>query len=334
MVRVDEDLPPRSPDHGTVITPAPARHFRCRACGREQATWTARCPSCLSLEGLAATTESRDPPPESPETRRPSPQPSEPPLPAPPRPRLTIARAPAPEGLIEEPENEPIPLSEVTEATFVRLSTGLPPLDHVLGGGLVVASVVLLASPPGIGKSSLTLQMLDGLQHRCLYVTGEETREQVAATARRIGAASGKIYVLAERHLDLIFAKARNIRAQTIAIDSIQKMNCADVSGRAGCTSQLKECTSRLVQYAKTTGTTIWLIGHVTSDGEIAGPKTIEHDVDVVLDLEQGAALEGNERILRVPTKNRFGPTNVVGRLEITAKGFACVDEDGWNERL
>jgi DNA repair protein RadA/Sms len=255
--------------------------------------------------------------------------------------RLVVARAPDPD--LEDPAEEladvaaseaPIPLSDVSETTFVRDSTGLAPLDHVLGGGLVVASVVLLASPPGVGKTSLTLQMLDGLGHRCLYVTAEETREQVAATARRIGAASKKTYVLVERNLEKIFAHAHAIRAQTIAIDSIQKMLCEDVDSRAGSPAQLKECTTRLVQYAKTTGTALWLIGHVTSDGGIAGPRTIEHDVDVVLELEQGAGLEGNERILRALSKNRFGPTNVVGRFELTTKGFVGIDGDGWNEEL
>jgi DNA repair protein RadA/Sms len=259
-----------------------------------------------------------------------------------PKPRLMIARQPEPEltdpvnelvDLDDEDSSAPIPISEIADTTFVRDSTGLPPLDHVLGGGLVAASVVLLASPPGIGKSSLALQMLVGLRHRCLYVSGEETKEQVAGTARRIGAVSNRVYVLAEQNLTRIFAQAKKMRAQTIVIDSIQKMRCEDVNGRAGSPAQLKECTARLVDYAKTTDTALWLIGHVTSDGDIQGPKTIEHDVDVVLELTQGAKLEGSERILR-SSKNRFGATNVVGRFELTAKGFVSIDADGWNEPL
>jgi len=183
-------------------------------------------------------------------------------------------------------------------------------------------------------NSSLTLQVLVGLKHRCLYVTGEETREQLAATARRIDAVSPRLYVMAERQLTKIFAHARAMRAQTIAIDSIQKMICEDVGGRAGSPAQLKACTDRFVSYAKTTGTALWLIGHVTADGDIAGPKTIEHDVDVVLEMEQSAKLEGRERILRCPGKNRFGATNIVGRLELTDKGFVPIDGDGWNEEL
>jgi predicted ATP-dependent serine protease len=295
-------------------------------------------------------------------------------LPVETRPRLMIARAPSPEPELTDPKEEladmlptegPVPITEIAETSFIRDSTGLAPLDHVLGGGLVMASVVLLASPPGIGKSSLTLQMLVGLKQRCLYVTGEETREQIAGTARRIGALSPRLHVLAERQLSKIFAHARTMRAQTIAIDSIQKMVCDDVTGRAGSPGQLKECTARLVEYAKKNDTTVWLIGHVTGDGDIAGPKTIEHDVDVVLELSGGevddpwaklkrlaseqpdlsiaealrladeistAPGSGSERILRCPGKNRFGATNVVGRFELTDKGFVPIDPDGWSD--
>ena len=209
--------------------------------------------------------------------------------------------------------------------SFVRASTGLPPLDHVLGGGLVPAAVVLLVSPPGVGKTTLTLQTLAGLGHQCLYTTGEETVEHVERTAHRIGAVRPQVFVLAERNLTRVFAHAREIRAQTIAIDSIQTLLCEDVHGRAGSLPQLKACVSQLVRYAKTHDTTLWLIGHVTGDGDIAGPKTIEHEVDVVLKLSRGAKFEGNERSLHCPHKNRFGPSNVVGSFELTAQGFVPV---------
>jgi DNA repair protein RadA/Sms len=170
--------------------------------------------------------------------------------------------------------------------------------------------------------------MLDGLGQRCLYVTGEETPEHVAARARRVNATSKKIYVLAERDLGKILESAQKIRAQTIAIDSIQTMICEDVGGRAGSPGQVKACTTRLVQYAKTTETALWLIGHVRANGNIAGPKMLQHDVDVVLTLEQGK-LDGNERILRCFGKNRFGPTNAKGHFKLTAKGFVAVDAAG-----
>lgn len=350
------------------------RRFVCGACGHMHAAWSPRCASC-SAHGLNAV--STDAPaisvPSSTSTGASDPWER----PEPSRPRLVIARASSPDPELSPEEladvvfpaaDAPVPIDSITEASFVRDSTGLAPLDNVLGGGLVVASVVLLASPPGIGKSSLSLQMCVGLRQRCLYVTGEETREQLASTARRIGAVSNRLYVLAERSLAKIFAHARSMRAQTIVIDSIQKMICEDVNGRAGSPAQLKECTARLVDYAKTTDTALWLIGHVTGDGDIAGPKTIEHDVDVVLELSQGGEADdpltklkrlaseqpelsigeamrmadmlaadagaSNERVLRCPSKNRFGATNVEGRFQLTAKGFVAIDPDGWNEEL
>jgi DNA repair protein RadA/Sms len=309
------------------------RRFVCRTCGHVHDTWTHRCERCLSLAGLSlvqaaatvaatASTDVASIPPKKPRT--------------PTQPHLTIARPPKiDESLLgSNSEEEPVPLSEISEKEFERISTGLAPLDHVLGGGLVRGSVVLLASPPGIGKTSITLQMLHGLGHRSLYVTGEETLTQLKETARRVGATSREIFAIAAHDLDRILTRAQRISARMIAIDSIQKMVCKDLDGRAGTTGQLKECTARLVQYAKQTNTALWLIGHVTSDGSIAGPKTIEHDVDVVLELEPGPGMEGNERILRCPTKNRFGATSVVGRFEVTAQGFVRVDGDGWNEKL
>ena len=324
------------------------RRFVCGACGYVHVAWAARCASC-SAHGLSLAAEAPAPvlAQAIPGAVQREPQPQQQPLEElalrPPEvARLRLVRAPSPEPELSPEEliddlptsDAPVPITEIAETSFVRDLTGLTPLDHVLGGGLVVASVVLLASPPGIGKTSLSLQMLNGLGHRCLYVTGEETREQIAGTARRIGALTPRLFVLCERDLATIFAHARSMRAQTIVIDSIQKMICEDVNGRAGSTGQLKECTARLVTYAKKNDTALWLIGHVTGDGDVAGPKTIEHDVDVVIELSQGAKFEGNERILSCSTKNRFGATNVTGRFELTAKGFVAVDADGWNEEL
>jgi DNA repair protein RadA/Sms len=209
--------------------------------------------------------------------------------------------------------------------SLVRASTGLMALDHVLGGGLVAASVVLLAGPPGIGRSTLSLQMLASLGHRCLYASGEETREHLEGMARRIGALTPRLSVLSERNLTTIFTHAREVRAQTIVVDTIQTMICEDVNGRHGSPTQVKACVSRLVHYAKTNDTTIWIIGHVTRNGDVANPKTVEHDVDVVLVLSQGVKFDGRERILRCPSKNRFGPTNAEGHLELTAKCFIPV---------
>lgn len=327
------------------------RRFVCGACGYVHVAWAPRCASC-SAHGLSLAAEAPAPVlvQAIPGAVQSAPQPPQEDLSfrPPESSRLRLVRDPLPEPELSPEElvdiaddvvvvpssSAPVPITEIAETSFVRDSTGLAPLDNVLGGGLVAASVVLLASPPGIGKSSLTLQMLAGLGHRCLYVTGEETREQIAGTARRIGALTPRLFVLCERDLAKILAHARAMRAQTIAIDSIQKMICQDVNGRAGSPGQLKECTARLVTYAKSNDTALWLIGHVTGDGDVAGPRTIEHDVDVLLELSQGAKFEGNERILTCSNKNRFGATNVTGRFELTAKGFVAVDADGWNEEL
>ena len=319
---------------------SPARRFVCRACRQIHVAWAPRCSICLSLEGLDVSSVPEVEAAIVAERERSQPSESQDLSIQLLRPRLMIARAPEPE--LTDPNDEltdlddsddPTPVTDIVETTHQRDATGVAPLDHVLGGGLVIASVVLLASPPGCGKSSLTLQMLVGLKHRCLYVSGEETKEQIAATAYRIGAVSPQLLLLAERNLKKVFEKARKFRVNTIAIDSIQKMLCADVGGRAGSPGQVKECTDRLVAFAKLSNTTVWIIGHVTGDNNIAGPKTIEHDVDVVIELAPGPNFDGNERILRCPTnKNRFGPTNNVGRFEMTATGLVAVDADGWDE--
>ena len=328
------------------------RRFVCPKCGHVHGAWAPRCASCTA-HGLTLST-SIDPPvhapvpaPVSPMVPRPSPWQDDLPPPEPPHLRLVRTRAPSPEPELSPEElmedtafasssPKPVPITEIAAAAHPRISTGLPPLDHVLGGGLVVSSVVLLASPPGIGKSSLSLQMLVGLGGRVLYVSGEETEEQIATTAGRIGALTPDLFVLCERDLAKIFAHARELHPIAIAIDSIQKMTCDDVKGRAGSPAQVKECTERLCHYAKQNkdGTAVWIIGHVTGDGDVAGPKTIEHDVDVVLEMTKGTKFEGSERVLSCSTKNRFGATNVTGHLQLTAKGFAAVDADGWNEEL
>ena len=181
----------------------------------------------------------------------------------------------------------------------------------------------MLAGRPGTGKTTLTLQMLDGLRQRCLYVTGEETREHVEAMARRVGSLSDRIYVLAEQRLEEILAQAQSMHAQALAIDTIQMLRCAHVRGRPGLPAQIRGCMARLIDYAGTTGTTLWFVGHLTAGGDVASPITIVHSVDVVLRLDK----EYEEWILRVD-KNRFGPVNVVERLKLTAEGFVEVDEE------
>lgn len=325
---------------------ASVRRFVCGACGHAHAAWAARCSSCFA-HGLALVSEAPEPKPvQARQAAQNVPQQrEEEDLPLPSESRLRLVRAPLPEPELSDPVDEladfdsdeysAVPISEIVETSYVRDSTGLTPLDYVLGGGLVVNSVVLLTALPGAGKSTLTLQMLHGLGHRTLYVTGEETKEQVAVTAHRIGAVSSQLYVLPERRLSKIFATAKKLRVRTIAIDSIQKMICDDVSGRAGTPTQVKASMELLTHFAKTMGTALWVVGHVTSDGDAAGPKTLEHDCDAVLELAHGTKFDGNERILRCPGgKNRFGAANLVGYFELTAKGLKSIDADGWDEPL
>lgn len=335
---------------------APVRRFCCKKCHRVHPKWEARCPSCNNHEGLVMVDA---PALEAPVPRLPVPvavpvaetasiaplilRPLEepPPLIAPPR--LSIVRAPSPDPDLEAPaeelrdamtSSEPIPISDVPEEDLPRDSTGLAPLDAVLGGGLVVGSAVVLGSEPGAGKSTLTMQTLYGLGLRALYASGEESVPQCAARARRIGAASKKTLIVAETDVDVIIEHARRTRAQIVVVDSIQTAVCSKLGGGPGSPGQVRGATSRLVQFAKSTNTTLWIIGHVTNDGALSGPKTLKHLVDVVLELEVGARFDGNERILRCGAKNRFGAANVVGHFEMGPGGLAAADGDGWDEQL
>jgi predicted ATP-dependent serine protease len=331
-----------------VTEVASSRRFVCKNCRAVHLKWSARCPTCLETVGLVVETSA--PPP------APIPEPEMPTNVVPiesARPKLVIARAPSPEPELEDPAEElidldpddevhdqdgdgPVPITEVAETMLERLSSGLQPFDYVLGGGLVPASVILLAAPRGIGKSSLALQVLKGLNLRCLYATGEETKVQLAGTARRIDALTPRLHVLAEQNLPTILAGARKVRAEAIVIDSINKMHLPEIGGRPGSPGQLKECTAELIRFAKKEPIqpAILLIGHVTSDGDIAGPQTIEHDVDVVLELTAGMRFDGNERILRCLGKNRFGPSTLIGHFELTATGLVPIDADDWNEKF
>lgn len=200
--------------------------------------------------------------------------------------------------------------------TFTRHSTGLAPLDHVLGGGLVNSSVVLLTGAPGAGKTSLALQMLNGLAHRSLYVTGEETEAQVTETARRLGVTSKNIYMCVERSLETILEHARKQGSQTIVIDTIETMICEDVRARAGSMAQhLKECAKRLINYVKTTGATLW-INRVPS-GML--DHALRFEADTALEIIHGA--KSADRILR-SFKNRFGSIDAQGIFQLTAKGL------------
>ena len=188
-----------------------------------------------------------------------------------------------------------------------RLQTGLEAFDRVVGGGILAGSVLLIGGDPGIGKSTLVLRVCDQIAERTgpvLYASGEESIQQIALRGRRIGVASQNLFILHETSLEHIFETADALRPTVVALDSIQMVASASLDTAAGTVGQLREATIRCVLYAKHTGRAIVLIGHVAKDGSLAGPKSLEHLVDVVLYVEGGASRE--ERALRA-SKNRFG---------------------------
>ncbi len=204
-----------------------------------------------------------------------------------------------------------------------RLRTGQSELDRVLGGGLVKGSVSLLGGDPGIGKSTLLLQVAAHAAGECgvLYASGEESIPQISLRARRLGLSADRLQLIAETDLESITARADELKAALLVVDSIQTMQSGSVAGSAGTVSQLRESTAELVRFAKSSGTAIMIIGHVTKEGAIAGPRLLEHLVDTVLYFE--SEVSSRYRVVRA-TKNRFGP---VGEL-----GFFAMSETGLKE--
>lgn len=216
-------------------------------------------------------------------------------------------------------------LSQVRSAEGRRLTLGLPEFDRVLGGGLVPGSLVLLGGDPGIGKSTLLLQVALRLAEyglEVLYVAAEESPEQMKLRADRLGSVSDGVVVLPETALDRVLETAEELRPTMIVVDSIQTVYLTALESSPGSVSQLRDCTAQLLRFAKQTATPIFLVGHVTKEGLIAGPRVVEHMVDVVLYLEGERFYQ--HRILRA-VKNRFGSTNEIGVFEMTDSGLRDV---------
>jgi DNA repair protein RadA/Sms len=274
--------------------------YTCQACGHVEAKWMGRCPACQEWSSLV-------------EEIAPS--------------------GGAPRGGIGSSDGRaPTPLAEICERDGApRTSTAIGELDRVLGGGLVAGSVVLIGGDPGVGKSTLLVQALAGVSRSSpsrpiLYATGEESIAQVAMRARRVGAvdhvrAASAISIVAETDIDRVLAHATELAPAVLAVDSIQTVFSSALDSIPGALAQVRECASRLVTFAKTSGTPTILVGHVTKDGGIAGPKTLEHLVDVVVQLEGDG---GPYRILRAH-KNRFGSTQEIGVFEMRGGGMAEV---------
>ncbi|MFQ5899022.1 MAG: DNA repair protein RadA [Candidatus Methylomirabilia bacterium] len=217
------------------------------------------------------------------------------------------------------------PLTEISQETGGRTPTGIGELDRVLGGGVVPGSLVLVGGDPGIGKSTLVLQASDALARRSgpvLYVSGEESAAQVKLRADRLGISSRDLYFLAESNLEAIETQTEQLKPAVLVVDSIQTLYLPELESAPGSVSQVRECGGRLMLLAKGKGIAIFLVGHVTKEGVLAGPRVLEHLVDTVLYFE-GASHHAS-RVLRA-VKNRFGSTNEIGVFEITGLGLVEV---------
>jgi len=218
--------------------------------------------------------------------------------------------------------SKPERLSEVKVVDTLRLKTGINELDHVLGGGVVEGSVVLIGGAPGIGKSTLLLQVCGVLSKKgkkVLYVSAEESAQQTKLRADRLGNEGDELYIVSETNLDVVFEHVKKIAPDIVVIDSIQVLYLEEISSASGSVSQVRECAGRLTILAKNSGIAVFLVGHVTKEGSLAGPRVLEHLVDSVLYFEGES--HTNFRIVRA-VKNRFGSTNEIGIFEMTSRGL------------
>lgn len=274
--------------------------FRCQECGFTTPKWAGQCPDC---EAWNALTE------EVVQVGSSSPQ------------KAAGGRA------LTEFSSEVVALSKTPDRESARSATGIGELDRLLGGGLVPGQIVLLAGPPGIGKSTLMLQAAQKLaseKRKVLYVSGEESLGQVSGRAKRLGIRSESIYLVSETNLTKVLDAMREIEPKALILDSVQTVYHPDLSGSPGSVGQVRECAAELLRAAKSREIITFLLGHVTKEGSLAGPKVLEHIVDTVLyfDTERHHLL----RILRAE-KNRFGPSNEIGIFEMGDKGLGEVPD-------
>ena len=263
----------------------------CQQCGAASPAYLGRCPSCDSWHSMVETIEDR-------------------------RPSGAVA------GTTTRGSERAAPLSVLGMTQANRVPSSIGELDRVLGGGLVAGSLVLIGGDPGIGKSTLVLQAAAALAAttgRVLYVSGEESAQQIKLRADRLGIGSDELWVLSETNLADVLAAAEEQRPALLIVDSIQTVFVEEISAAAGSVSQVRECTARLMQWAKPRGIPVVIVGHVTKEGTIAGPRVLEHMVDAVLYLEGDRFHQ--YRILRA-VKNRFGSTDEVGVFEMADAGL------------
>ncbi|HIJ60731.1 MAG TPA: DNA repair protein RadA [Nitrospirae bacterium] len=263
--------------------------FVCQSCGYNSPRWLGKCPECSSWNSLA-------------EERQVS------------------------QKLVSFSISEPLLLNEIKEGQKSRLTTGIRELDRVLGGGVVYGAVILLGGDPGIGKSTLVIQAMNNLSKQygsVLYVSGEESPEQIKLRASRLNISSDRIIVFSETKIESIINHTRKIKPKAVVIDSIQTVYTEDILSAPGSVGQIRESASKLMFFAKKEGIPVFIIGHVTKEGAIAGPRVLEHIVDTVLYFEGDSS--HSYRILRT-MKNRFGSTNEIGLFEMTDEGLREVE--------
>ena len=272
--------------------------FYCTECGNETPKWAGKCPSCGAWNTIVEQPA---------ETKK---KPGGVSSAAGGRRTAGIAR--------------PRPMAEVTSTTELRFETGMSELDRVLGGGAVQGSLVLVGGAPGIGKSTLMLQICDNLCRfaTVLYVSGEESERQIKLRAERLHVRGEGLYLLAETNLEDVVEAVNQLKPDVLIVDSIQTLYNGDLTTAPGSVGQVKDCTMALMQLAKGQGITVFVIGHVNKEGSIAGPKVLEHMVDCVLYFE--GEQQNAYRILRA-AKNRFGATNEIGVFEMSDGGLAEV---------
>ena len=269
--------------------------FFCKECGYESAKWAGQCPACHEWNTFVEAPTQKAPKGMAGRGQR---------------------------SLRLNPEVKPVSMSEIKAAEQERTKTGMQEFDRVLGGGIIPGSLVLVGGDPGIGKSTLLTQLCKNLSdqgHKVLYITGEESLGQIKLRADRIGSFTENMKLLSETDLDTIESAIRSEMPEVAVIDSIQTMFSAEAAGAPGSVGQVRECTNLLMQLAKGIGVSIFVVGHVTKEGVVAGPRLLEHMVDTVLYFEGDK--HASYRILR-GVKNRFGSTNEVGIFEMCSEGL------------
>lgn len=264
--------------------------FYCTSCGNETAKWQGRCPACGAWNTIEEHIE---------------------------RPKTSGRSQASSAGSSKLPQK----LSQVTTDTEIRFTTGMGELDRVLGGGAVEGSLVLVGGAPGIGKSTLLLQICNKLcaDRKVLYVSGEESEKQLKLRAQRIGVCPESLFILSETRLSDILEAAETLQPDILIVDSIQTLYNEDNESSPGSVSQVKDCTMSMMHLSKNLGITVFVVGHINKDGAIAGPKVLEHMVDCVLYFEGDP--NSSYRLLRA-AKNRFGSTNEIGVFEMADVGL------------